>query len=191
LNGHSKAAPVLRTRGFDWSGGLDEAVKDDHDDTAADPDKQKKRKKPEIEVDKTGDLDKFGPKSEADFERLLLSRPNDSPVWIQYMAFELGLGEVDKARAIADRALKTINIREEDEKLNIWIAWLNLENTYGADDAAVDEVFSRACEYNDKEDMHERMASIFIESGKHEVSTIATKSQTTNTPSARRSYSSA
>lgn len=29
------------------------------------------------------------------------------------------------------RALKTINIREESEKLNIWVAYFNLENEYG------------------------------------------------------------
>jgi rRNA biogenesis protein RRP5 len=85
------------------------------------------------------------------------------------MAFQLGLGEVDKARAIAERALKTINLRDQDEKLNVWIALLNLENTYGTEDS-VDEVFNRACEYQDKNDMHERLASIFIESGHPDVS---------------------
>jgi hypothetical protein len=29
------------------------------------------------------------------------------------------------------RALQTINFREEVEKLNVWIAYLNLENVYG------------------------------------------------------------
>jgi hypothetical protein len=29
------------------------------------------------------------------------------------------------------RALETINFREESEKLNVWVAYLNLENVYG------------------------------------------------------------
>lgn len=29
------------------------------------------------------------------------------------------------------RALQSINIREENEKLNIWVAYFNLENEYG------------------------------------------------------------
>lgn len=29
------------------------------------------------------------------------------------------------------RALRTINIREESEKLNVWVAYFNLENEYG------------------------------------------------------------
>jgi hypothetical protein len=30
------------------------------------------------------------------------------------------------------RALKTISLREEEEKLNVWVAYLNLENEYGS-----------------------------------------------------------
>jgi hypothetical protein len=39
--------------------------------------------------------------------------------------------EIEKARAIAQRALSTISFREEQEKLNVWCALLNLENLYG------------------------------------------------------------
>jgi hypothetical protein len=39
--------------------------------------------------------------------------------------------EIEKARAIAHRALSTISFREEQEKLNVWCALLNLENLYG------------------------------------------------------------
>ena len=54
------------------------------------------------------------------------------------MSFQLQLSEVDKAREIGERALKTINYREEQEKLNIWIALLNLENTFGTDESLED-----------------------------------------------------
>jgi rRNA biogenesis protein RRP5 len=160
----------LSVGGFDWTGGLmDQNDGESEDEAAAHGEKKKKKRRPEIQEDRTGELDKFGPRAVADFERLLLGKPNDSATWIQYMAFQLGLGEVDKARAIAERALKTINLRDQDEKLNVWIALLNLENTYGTEDS-VDEVFNRACEYQDKNDMHERLASIFIESGHPDVS---------------------
>lgn len=29
------------------------------------------------------------------------------------------------------RALETISFREEGEKLNVWVAYMNLENAYG------------------------------------------------------------
>ena len=84
------------------------------------------------------------------------------------MAFQLELGEVDKAREIAERALRTITIGQDAEKLNIWVALLNLENTYG-DDETLEDVFKRACQYNDTQEVYERMTSIYIQSGKTEV----------------------
>lgn len=159
---------------FDWSGGT---ALDQGDKVAllseADTDEEaglrkKKRRKPQVKVDKTGDLDKYGPQSVADYERSLLTSPNSSSLWVQYMAFQLQLGEVDKAREIAERALRTIHITETEEKMNVWIAWLNLENAYGTEEG-LEEVFKRACQYNDAETMHERLTSIFIESGKIQV----------------------
>jgi len=52
---------------------------------------------------------------------------------------------VAAARAIAERALATINMTAEDEKYAMWVALLNLENAYAAGDAeeAVMTVFRR------------------------------------------------
>ena len=83
--------------------------------------------------------------------------------------FQLELGEVEKAREIAERALRTITIGQDAEKLNIWVALLNLENTYGDEDS-LEEVFKRACQYNDTAEVYERMTSIYIQSGKNDVS---------------------
>lgn len=51
------------------------------------------------------------PANADDFDRLLISSPNNSALWTQYMAFFLHTAEVDKARSIAQRALKTISYR--------------------------------------------------------------------------------
>lgn len=159
----------LSTGGFDWTGGMSAA--DDRDaqsetDAEASQPKKKKRRRAEIKIDKTGDLDANGPQSTADFERLLLGQPNSSVLWLSYMAFQLQLSEVSKARETAERALKTINIREETEKMNVWIGLLNLENTYGSDESLSD-IFKRACQYNDSQEVHERLISIYIQSGHH------------------------
>ena len=159
----------LSTGGFDWTGGIfaaDDIGAQSETDAEAHPPKKKKRRKPEIKIDRTGDLDANGPQSTADFERLLLGQPSSSVLWLRYMAFQLQLNEVNKAREIADRALKSINIREETEKLNIWIGLLNLENTYGSDES-LDAIFKRACQYNDSQEIHERLISIYIQSGHH------------------------
>lgn len=51
------------------------------------------------------------PANAQEFEALLLSSPNSSFVWIKYMAFLISLGDIDRARAVAQRALETINYR--------------------------------------------------------------------------------
>ena len=165
----------LSTGGFDWSGGtLDQDKTDVQSETDGEISvpKKKSRRKAEIKVDRTGELDANGPQSVADFERLLLGQPDSSYLWLSYMAFQLQLSEVAKARDIAERALQTINIREDAEKMNVWVGLLNLENTYGSDEL-VEEVFKRACQYNDAQEIHERLISIYIQSGKNEVSSSA------------------
>ncbi|KAI9678540.1 MAG: rRNA biogenesis protein rrp5 [Caeruleum heppii] len=169
----SKSVTGLRTGGFDWTASVLDQINNERDsDLDHDMDdgeaKRKKRKKPIIKVDRTGDLDANGPQSAADFERLLLTQPSSSLLWLQYMAFHLQLSEASKARDTAERALRTIDQREEAEKLNIWIGWLNLENTYGNEESLM-EVFRNACSYNDPQDVHERLTSILIQSEKHEV----------------------
>ena len=51
------------------------------------------------------------PESAEDFDRLVLSSPSSSLLWLQYMAFHLQATEIEKARAVAERALKTISFR--------------------------------------------------------------------------------
>lgn len=170
----SGAAP-LAAGGFDWTASVlddvDQAVDGSDGEAQEDESKKKKKRKPTIKVDRTGELDANGPQSTSDFERLLLGQPDSSQLWIEYMAFQMKLSELAKAREVAERAIRTINIREETEKMNIWIALLNLENAYGSDETT-EEVFKRACQYNDALEIHERLSSIYIQSGKHGVSSI-------------------
>ncbi|TYK02428.1 rRNA biogenesis protein RRP5 [Cucumis melo var. makuwa] len=52
-------------------------------------------------------------------------------------------------------ALRTINIREENEKLNVWLAYFNLENEYGnPKEDAVTKIFQRALQCNDPKKVH-------------------------------------
>ena len=83
------------------------------------------------------------PETAADFERLMVAQPNNSFRWTRYMAYHLGMAEVGKAREIAERALKTINFRQEKEKFNVWVAYLTLENMYGTS-VSLSEILKRA-----------------------------------------------
>ncbi|KAI0195118.1 hypothetical protein EV127DRAFT_508663 [Xylaria flabelliformis] len=162
-------ADALDTGGFDWSGtALDEHVAVNAN---ADPDttteKKKKRRKPQIETDRTGDLTSFGPQTAVDYEQLLNRQPNSSDLWTRYMAFQMQVSELAKAREVAERAVATINSTEETEKLNAWIAYLNLEVRFGNDDT-VDGVFRRACQVNDQQEVYQRLASIYVQDNKPE-----------------------
>ena len=74
------------------------------------------------------------PKSVNDFERLLVSDQDQSYLWIKYMAFMLDKLDADATRRVAERAVKSVGITAESDKLNLWIAYMNLENQYGTQD---------------------------------------------------------
>lgn len=95
-----------------------------------------------------------GLQNEADFERELFSAPNASSLWIRFMAFFLEKGDVSKARSIAERALKTIDFRKEKERLDVWIAYLNLERLYGETKDCVTALFQKAVLCNDPKQLH-------------------------------------
>jgi rRNA biogenesis protein RRP5 len=38
----------------------------------------------------------------------------------------------DSARRIAERAVKSVSISNEEDKLNLWVAFMNLENNFGS-----------------------------------------------------------
>ncbi|CEP60467.1 Rrp5p LALA0_S01e11540g [Lachancea lanzarotensis] len=150
---------------FDWTTSiLDQAQESESSDeeyfTDSKRSKNKKKKLASSVEDQTIDINTRAPESVGDFERMIMGNPNSSVVWMNYMAFQLQLGETDKARDVAERALKTINFREEAEKLNIWIALLNLENTFGTD-SSLEEVFSKACQYMDSYIIHTKLISIY------------------------------
>ncbi|KAI9173087.1 rRNA biogenesis protein rrp5 [Blastocladiella emersonii ATCC 22665] len=107
------------------------------------------------------------PQLATDYERMLVGSPNSSFLWIKYMAFQLKLADVTKARQVAERAIQTIHYREEQEKLNVWVAWLNLENQFG-DRESLDALFKRAVQYNDPRTVYLHLASIYTRSGKLE-----------------------
>ncbi|XP_067297092.1 protein RRP5 homolog [Pseudorasbora parva] len=105
------------------------------------------------------------PDSTTAFERLLLSSPDSSLLWLQYMAFHLQATEIEQARAVAERALKTISFREEQEKLNVWVAMLNLENMYGTQDS-LQKIFERAIQYCEPLPVYQQLADIYAKSDK-------------------------
>lgn len=100
-----------------------------------------------------------------EFEKRLVGSPNSSLLWIKYISTLLRLVDIDKARAVAERALQVISFREEQEKMNVWVAYLNMENLYGTPET-LKKVFDRSIVYCDACTMHMQLAKIYAGSGK-------------------------
>ncbi|XP_040848106.1 protein RRP5 homolog [Ochotona curzoniae] len=183
-------APRLQlSSGFAWNVGLDSLTpalppqrdsSDSEEDEKPRPATKKSKKERELEKQKAEkELSRIEealmdpgrqPESADEFDRLVLSSPNSSILWLQYMAFHLQATEIEKARAVAERALKTISFREEQEKLNVWVALLNLENMYGSQES-LDKVFERALQYNEPLKVFLHLADIYTKSEKFQEAT--------------------
>uniref|UniRef100_A0A182P930 S1 motif domain-containing protein n=1 Tax=Anopheles epiroticus TaxID=199890 RepID=A0A182P930_9DIPT len=100
------------------------------------------------------------------FDRLVLAQPNNSMLWIRYMAFHMESAELEKARAVGRKALKAIHFREEADRLNVWIALLNLEIRYETVDS-FKEVLQEAIQYNEPFKVYTRVVDILIDCQKH------------------------
>ncbi|KAF5287952.1 hypothetical protein FQA39_LY15590 [Lamprigera yunnana] len=88
------------------------------------------------------------PENEEHFERLITGKPNSSELWAKYIAYCVSNAEIHKARNIAKAALKRIDLNETEERYNIWVTLLNLENNYG-DKESFNKVFEEAVRSND------------------------------------------
>uniref|UniRef100_A0A8C6W9K4 Protein RRP5 homolog n=1 Tax=Nannospalax galili TaxID=1026970 RepID=A0A8C6W9K4_NANGA len=186
--GQMKPTEVPRLQlssGFTWDVGLDsltpalptrgESSDSEEDEKPRQATKKKSKKERELEKQKAEkELSRIEealmdpgrqPESADDFDRLVLSSPNSSILWLQYMAFHLQATEIEKARAVAERALKTISFREEQEKLNVWVALLNLENMYGSQESLT-KVFEQAVQYNEPLKVFLHLADIYTKSEK-------------------------
>ncbi|RUS80904.1 hypothetical protein EGW08_011340 [Elysia chlorotica] len=176
----SEDAPRLSISGFSWGEDMSTQVQtdknkadgnEDDDEAPVDAKTRKKRKRDEeklIQEYERSQLDGTAlPHSANDFEKLALQSPNSSVVWLRFMAFHIELGEVEKARAVAEKALDTISFREEQEKKNVWLAYLNMETTYG-DISDVKKLLERAVTYNDPLEIYLKMCEIYVSANKTE-----------------------
>ncbi|XP_018405651.1 PREDICTED: protein RRP5 homolog isoform X1 [Cyphomyrmex costatus] len=126
---------------------------------------QERQEEREIRQREEALMSNRAPNSIDQFDRLILSSPDSSLVWLQYMAHHLQATEIDKARAVAKRAIKTINFREENERLNVWNAWLNLESRYGNVEF-LNDVFREAVRTNDAYKVYMHMLTIHADAGR-------------------------
>ncbi|KAG7393023.1 hypothetical protein PHYPSEUDO_013511 [Phytophthora pseudosyringae] len=107
------------------------------------------------------------PQSASDYERLLAVSPQSSFLWIQFMAFHVSLTEIDLARDVAVRATSAVSFRDEKEKLNVWVAYLNLEHDFG-DDGSFLRVFKSALQVNHPKRVYLHLVDLYARAEEHE-----------------------
>lgn len=117
-----------------------------------------KEKRMRTDTDKPQDID--------DFERLLVGNQDESYIWIQYMAFMLDNLGVEAARKVAERAVSSISMTSEQNKLNTWTAYMNLESNFGSQ-AELEAVTKRALEVNDRRKVYMNLIDIYRTSMKY------------------------
>jgi len=85
-------------------------------------------------------LDPSAPKSAEEFASMLLSQPHSSFLWVKFIEFYFGKGDIENAIITAERALDTLPIGDIEEKSNVWIAYLNMKVL-----SAKDSEFMESC----------------------------------------------
>jgi len=182
----------LSLPGFSWEGQLEDSKNgcndneddDDDEDDQVVPNTLESKKKVKVEEKTIQEYEKAqltgqsSLESSADFERLVMASPNSSLVWLRYITYHVELGEIERARAVAERALKTIAFREEKEKENVWLGYLNLEILYG-DQGTVKLLLARAIQNVEPLNIHLRLGDMYSMANKMEEAelqwTLATK----------------
>jgi rRNA biogenesis protein RRP5 len=69
------------------------------------------------------------------------------------MAMILDKLDIDAARRIAQRAVKSVSMSNDADKLNIWIAFMNMESQFGTQES-LEGVVKQALEVNDRQKVY-------------------------------------
>jgi len=93
------------------------------------------------------------------------------------MAFMLDNVDASAARKVAERAVKSVAISNDQDKLNIWTAFMNLESNFGTQ-ASLEACTKRALEVNDRKKVYLNLVDIYTPAR----STSTSRSSTSNSP---------
>ncbi|CAG9565725.1 unnamed protein product [Danaus chrysippus] len=107
------------------------------------------------EMEKRAIESESSPRSSEQFERALLAQPDCDG------------NRKSEGGAVARKALNTINFREEGEKLNVWLALLNLEHRFGTKETQ-QKTLEEALQMNDTYSIHSKLLDILVETSKQQ-----------------------
>ena len=166
-----------RDRGGSGSDDEKDAGKDADEKPLTKREKARRRAAKELELHKKEQALKTrvdaAPETASEFEKALMGNPRSSFLWIRYVALHVSVGAHDEARAVAERALKAIPSSDQDEKMNLWVMYLNLEHAHGKPNPrdAVAKLFARACQVANPKKLHLALAGTYERGGDFEAQT--------------------
>ena len=108
------------------------------------------------------------------YEKLILSDKDNALNWIKYASYILDKLNLASSRKIFERAIKAIDITNKEQKMSLWVAYMNLENVYGNTETFKD-IVERALEVNDKKKKHRKHR--ISEREKHDKNATAKRSE--------------
>ena len=94
-----------------------------------------------------------------EFEKAILQNPNSSEAWIRLIAFTAEHQSLEMARQEAERSLEVVNFRNDNERLNLWKAFINLEYYFG-DLSTLQDVGRRAMNACDRQKIVSHMVML-------------------------------
>jgi len=106
--------------------------------------------------------------TEEDFEKLLLKNPNSSFFWTNYIALGMESEGIEKARSLTERALRVINYKNNNDRLNIWNSYLNLEFNFGTQESLV-QVFQKALKNNNPKPLYFHLLNLYRQANNHQM----------------------
>ena len=76
------------------------------------------------------------------------------------MAFMLDNVGIKAAREVVERAVKSVAISNDQDKINIWTAFMNLESNFGTQET-LESCTKRALEVNDRKKIYLTLIDIY------------------------------
>jgi rRNA biogenesis protein RRP5 len=122
-------------------------------------------------------LNPTAPKSKEEFVSLLMAAPDSSYLWVKFIEFHFANGDLDAAKATAERALERLPIGATDEKINVWIAFINLTVLTAPADSFMAEckpLVQRAAQSTDAKRIWSHFA-VFVSANRAEFAPLAWK----------------
>lgn len=113
--------------------------KDENDDTEV---IQRKLKLTEEEIAQleANQLKPTAPKTLKDFDLMLSKLPKSSYLWVKFIEFHFANGDIEEAKKTAKRALDELPIGDRQEKINVFISYINLMVLTAKKESFIDEL---------------------------------------------------